>query len=183
METANGNQMNCVRGKCSKKNIMIMHLIVANVTYIMTWMNHSTTVAVICRSILYSIAGSIIKNFLNLNTEQKGSPNGHCHGQISEEIFKLFQSFKAYIKEIVSCQYMFTTIRVLLELFILSKVLKNIPDRFLIWVLMNIFLLYKPLNKKYPDVVNIKYIATCWRQSCEGVFDLISAFVPRYEEK
>ena len=53
-------------------------------------------------------------------------------------------------------------------------------DKFLLWIIANLFLLYSPINKKYPDFV-FNIWMSC-KQIVEGVLGIIECVIPAYEE-
>ena len=56
-----------------------------------------------------------------------------------------------------------------------------VGDRFILLVVLNIFIFYAPLDKKCPHFLFVSRMYV--KQIIEGIFGLIECFIPRYEEE
>ena len=61
------------------------------------------------------------------------------------------------------------------------KVSSWIGDRFILFVVLNIFIFYAPINKKYPHFLFISRMTI--KQVIEGTIGILESIIPRYEEK
>ena len=60
------------------------------------------------------------------------------------------------------------------------KVSSWIGDKFILFVSLNIFIFYCPINKKYPHFLFISRMYI--KQIIEGTIGIIECLIPRYEE-
>ena len=56
-----------------------------------------------------------------------------------------------------------------------------VGDRFILLVVLNIFIFYAPLDKKCPHFLFVSRMYV--KQIIEGIFGLIECVIPRYEEE
>jgi hypothetical protein len=75
----------------------------------------------------------------------------------------------------------FLTIKVLSYVYLLMKVSSWIGDRFILFVALNIFIFYAPINKKFPDFLFVSRMSI--KQVIEGTIGIIECLIPRYEEE
>ena len=61
------------------------------------------------------------------------------------------------------------------------KVSSWIGDRFILFVALNIFIFYAPINKKFPDFLFVSRMSI--KQVIEGTIGIIECLIPRYEEE
>ena len=85
-----------------------------------------------------------------------------------------------FIKKVVSCEDIFYSFRVLVEIYILMKLFSILNDKYIIYVVLNIIVLYAPLEKNFPHFLFKSRMA--FRQVIEGIIGLLDCLVPKYEE-
>jgi len=73
------------------------------------------------------------------------------------------------------------TIKVLSYIYLLMKVSSWIGDRFILFVILNIFVFYSPINKKFPHFLFISRMTI--KQVIEGTISILECLIPRYEEE
>ena len=73
------------------------------------------------------------------------------------------------------------TIKTLSYIYLLMKVLSWIEDRFILFVFLNIFVFYAPINKKFPNFLFVSRMSI--KQVIEGAIGIVECLIPRYEEE
>ena len=73
------------------------------------------------------------------------------------------------------------TIKVLSYIYLLMKVSSWIGDRFILFFVLNIFIFYAPINKKFPHFLFISRMTI--KQVIEGTIGILECLIPRYEEE
>ena len=73
------------------------------------------------------------------------------------------------------------SIKAVIYTYYCMKIATLLGDRFILFVILNIFVFYAPIDKKCPHFIftTRMYI----KQLIEGIFGLIECFIPRYEEE
>jgi len=89
--------------------------------------------------------------------------------------------FINFIKKTIECQDTYYTLRVLIETYLLMKITSFFNDRFILFIFLNIILLYAPLEKNFPHF--LFKIRMTFRQIIEGLIGLADCLIPRYEEE
>ena len=56
-----------------------------------------------------------------------------------------------------------------------------IGDRIILFVTLNIFILYAPINKKFPNFLFVSRMYI--KQIIEGTLGILECLIPRYEEE
>ena len=71
------------------------------------------------------------------------------------------------------------TIKTVFYAYYCMKIATLLGDRFILFVIMNIFVFYAPIEKRCPHFIftSRMYI----KQIIEGIIGIIEAFIPRYE--
>ena len=90
------------------------------------------------------------------------------------------QGVKDYFDKIIKLEDSSYSIKVVFYLFVATYIFSIFSDKFLLWLILNLFILYAPLNKKYPD-----FLFNIWmkcKQVVEGVLGIIECLLPAYEE-
>ena len=72
------------------------------------------------------------------------------------------------------------TIIILIEVYILRKIASIFSDKFILYLLLNIIILYAPFEKRCPNF--LFKIKITFKQLIEGVIGLLDCLVPKYEE-
>ena len=71
------------------------------------------------------------------------------------------------------------TIKTVFYTYYCMKIANLLADRFILFVIMNIFVFYAPIDKICPHFI---FIARMYiKQIIEGIIGIIESFVPRYE--
>ena len=84
------------------------------------------------------------------------------------------------IKKAISCEDKMYTILFLIQIYILMKITSWFNDKFIIYLILNILLLYAPLEKKCPHFI-FKARMT-FKQVIEGIIGLLFCLIPKYED-
>jgi hypothetical protein len=71
------------------------------------------------------------------------------------------------------------TIKTVLYIYYCMKIATLLGDRFILLVIMNIFVFYAPIEKKCPHFLFISRMYI--KQIIEGIIGLIESFIPRYK--
>ena len=100
--------------------------------------------------------------------------------QVYKELYETKLYFTNFIKKTISCEDKYYTIRVLIEIYLLMKITSFLNDKFIILLILNIVILYAPIEKNCPH-----FLFKCrmtFRQIIEGVIGLMDCLIPKYEE-
>ena len=65
--------------------------------------------------------------------------------------------------------------------YFLMKITSIISDKLIVFVALNIYILYAPIEKKYPHFIFNSIMSI--RQVVEGIFEILECLIPRYREK
>ncbi len=118
---------------------------------------------------------------LKINRGVKDEPlSPEVVNQIYKELYESKLYFTNFIKKTMSCEDKFYTIRVLIEIYLLMKITSFLNDKFIILLILNIIILYAPIEKHCPH-----FLFKCrmtFRQIIEGIIGLIDCLIPKYEE-
>ena len=68
-----------------------------------------------------------------------------------------------------------------MEVYILIKIFSILNDKYIIYVILNIVVLYAPLEKNFPHFLLKFRIAL--KQVIEGIIGILDCLIPKYEEK
>ena len=85
-----------------------------------------------------------------------------------------------FIKNTISCEDKFYTFITLIQVYIIMKITSLFNDKFMIYLILNIVMLYAPLEKKCPNFL-FKCRITL-KQVIEGVIGLLECMIPKYVE-
>ena len=85
-----------------------------------------------------------------------------------------------FIKKTISCEDKFYTVIILIQVYILMKIFSFFNDKFILYLALNIIILYAPFEKKCPHFLFKCRIAL--KQVIEGVIGLLECLIPKYEE-
>ena len=99
---------------------------------------------------------------------------------MNKEIFELKTYFIEFIKKTISCEDTMYTIITLIQVYLLMKITSLFNDKFIVYFILNILILYEPLEKKWPN-----FIFKCrmsFKQIIEGIINLIECLIPKYED-
>ena len=92
-----------------------------------------------------------------------------------------FKKLRERFRKIISLEEPSATIRAFLYLYLCWIITRLLGDKFIILLLLNIFIFYEPINNKFPNFIfnSIMYI----KQTIEATYGIIECFIPRYIEK
>ena len=102
------------------------------------------------------------------------------YNQLNKELYDFKNYFMNFIKMTISCEDLSYTIIILVEVYILMKIASFFNDKFILYLILNIIILYAPFEKRCPHFL-FKSRMTL-KQIIEGVFGFIECIIPRYEE-
>ena len=91
------------------------------------------------------------------------------------------QKKRERFRKIVSFEDPIFTIKVLIYIYLLMKLAGLLGDRFILLIVLNIFIFYAPIEKKCPHFLfkSRMYV----KQIIEGTIGIIECLIPRYEEE
>ena len=113
----------------------------------------------------------LLNNFIYRNQNEYGEPD------YTESDKKKFEKFK----KIMNFEDPLLTIKTLSYIYLLMKVSSWIGDRFILFVALNIFVFYAPINKKFPHFLFVSRMSI--KQVIEGTLGIVECLIPRYEEE
>jgi len=73
------------------------------------------------------------------------------------------------------------TLKCLIYFYLLMKACSIIGDRLILFVILNVFIFYAPINKKFPNFLFISRMYI--KQIIEGTLGILECLIPRYEEE
>ena len=88
------------------------------------------------------------------------------------------KTFHQKIIEMASITY---SLKMIIVLYIISKIINLFNEKFIAWIILNILLFYGPIEKRYPF-----FLFRCRmfiQQIFEGVIGIFRCFIPTYEPK
>ena len=160
----------------------IVVTIVANVIFF-TFFKGANLFSVLANLFLVFIAIQVVRKMLfsKDQIEQSKEMREQKMEERHEKMKNVMEGVKKTIEEITSLQDCSKTIRFTLAVYGILKFLSLFPLFFIFWVLMNIALLYAPINKFCPNFIFRGFIAV--KQILEGVFGVIECLIPKYVEE
>ena len=99
----------------------------------------------------------------------------------SQIIVNLIKKKLKKFKKIMNFEEPILTIKTLSYIYLLMKVSSWIGDRFILFVTLNIFVFYAPINKKLPHFLFVSRMSI--KQVIEGIIGILECLIPRYEEE
>lgn len=84
------------------------------------------------------------------------------------------------MKKIYSLEDPWLTGKLIATVYILMKITSIIPDKFILLLVLNIILMYAPIDKKCPHFLFKARMSV--KQIVEGILGLIECLIPRYED-
>ena len=73
------------------------------------------------------------------------------------------------------------TIKTIIYLFLLKKVSSWLGDKIILFIVLNVFIFYAPINKKFPNF--LFYTRMYIKQIIEGTVAILICFCPTCEKK
>ena len=91
------------------------------------------------------------------------------------------QKKRERFRKIISFEDPIFTIKSLFYIYLLMKLAGLLGDRFILLIVLNIFIFYAPIEKKCPHFLfkSRMYV----KQIIEGTVGIIECLIPRYEEE
>ena len=91
------------------------------------------------------------------------------------------QKKRERFRKIISFEDPIFTIKSLFYIYLLMKLAGLLGDRFILLIVLNIFIFYAPIEKKCPHFLfkSRMYV----KQIIEGTIGIIECLIPRYEEE
>ena len=118
----------------------------------------------------------ILKKIFKLELISESDKNTN---DINDEI--IIKKRREYFKKIIYLEDPATTIRGLIYAYICLLITKIFGDKFIIFIFLNIFVFYSPINNKYPNFLFMSLMSI--KQTIEGVIGILECFIPRYVEE
>ncbi len=84
------------------------------------------------------------------------------------------------LQKIISLEEPILTIKTLLYIFALIKVSSWLGDTYIMLIVMNVFIFYAPINKKFPNF--LFYTRMYIKQIIEGTIAILICFFPTFEK-
>ena len=98
-----------------------------------------------------------------------------------KDVYPQFEKTLGFkFEKIVSFQDKILTIKTIIYLFLLKKVSSWLGDKIILFVLLNVFIFYSPINKKFPHF--LFYIRMYIKQIIEGTIGILICFFPTFEK-
>ena len=72
------------------------------------------------------------------------------------------------------------TIKTIIYLFLLKKVSSWLGDKIILFIVLNVFIFYAPINKKFPNF--LFYTRIYIKQIIEGTIAILICFFPTFEK-
>ncbi len=72
------------------------------------------------------------------------------------------------------------TIKTIIYLFLLKKVSSWLGDKIILFIVLNVFIFYAPINKKFPNF--LFYTRMYIKQIIEGTIAILICFFPTFEK-
>ena len=73
------------------------------------------------------------------------------------------------------------TIKSLIYIYMCMKFANFVGDRFILLLVLNTFIFYAPINKKFPHFIFITRMSI--KQIIEGTVGILECLIPRYKEQ
>ena len=86
-----------------------------------------------------------------------------------------------FYQKIIEFKDPYYSIKMLIILYIISKIVNLFNEKFLAWIILNLLIFYGPIEKKYPYFLFKSRMFV--QQIFEGIIGLICCFIPAYEPK
>ena len=91
------------------------------------------------------------------------------------------QKKRERFRKLVSFEDPIFTIKTLIYIYLLMKLAGLLGDRFILLIVLNIFIFYAPIEKKYPHFLFKTRMYA--KQILEGIIGILECLIPRYEEE
>ena len=96
-------------------------------------------------------------------------------------LFKSYMKAMKYFQNIVSFDDYKYSFYELFKLYIISKIINIVNEKFLLLIILNIIMLYAPIESKCEHFLFKGKMAV--KQVLEGSLGILNCFIPKYEEE
>ena len=86
-----------------------------------------------------------------------------------------------FYQKIIEFKDPYYSIKMLIILYIISKIVNLFNEKFLAWIFLNLLIFYGPIEKKYPYFLFKSRMFV--QQIFEGIIGVICCIIPSYEQK
>ena len=86
-----------------------------------------------------------------------------------------------FYQKIIEFKDPYYSIKMLIILYIISKIVNLFNEKFLAWIILNLLIFYGPIEKKYPYFLFKSRMFV--QQIFEGIIGVICCIIPSYEQK
>ena len=86
-----------------------------------------------------------------------------------------------FYQKIIEFKDPYYSIKMLIILYIISKIVNLFNEKFLAWIILNLLIFYGPIEKKYPYFLFKSRMFV--QQIFEGIIGIICCIIPSYEQK
>ena len=100
--------------------------------------------------------------------------------KIKESLFKGYAWFSKYFQKIVSFEDIKYSFTEMFKIYVIVKVINIINDKFILFITTNVVIFYSPIEDM-TDHFLFK-AKTAVEQTIEGIFGILSCFIPKYVE-
>ena len=108
-------------------------------------------------------------------------PHDNCQIKNDEDKYKYFAEDKeqSFCQKIIEFKDPAYSIKMLLSLYMLAKIINIFNEKFIAWVILNIIIFYGPIEKKYPYFLFKSRMFV--QQIFEGIIGIICCIIPSYD--
>ena len=86
-----------------------------------------------------------------------------------------------FYQKIIEFKDPYYSIKMLIILYIISKIVNLFNEKFLAWIILNLLIFYGPIEKKYPYFLFKSRMFV--QQIFEGIIGIICCIIPSYDQK
>ena len=146
-----------------------------NIVYLYSWIKKKNIISIlIILFIDYLIIQIILINIFKIKDTLE-----EC--KINKETEETDKQIKAErFRKIISFENPIYSVKALMYIYLIMKFASLVGDRFILLVVLNIFVFYFPIEKKFPHFLFVSRMYT--KQVIEGSIGIIECLIPRYQE-
>ncbi len=100
--------------------------------------------------------------------------------KIKENLYNGYISLDKYLQKIISLEDWKYSLKELIKMYIIGKIINIINEKFFLLIITNIVMFYAPIENMTDHFLFKAKMAV--KQTIEGIFGILSCFIPRYEE-
>ena len=99
-----------------------------------------------------------------------------------KEVYPKFEKTTGFkLDKIISLEDPILTIKTILYLFALIKVSSWLGDKYIVLIILNVFIFYSPINKRFPHF--LFFIRMYIKQIIEGTIGILLCFLPEFKKE